>query len=729
MSERPFSALSEAGWHDQSTPNFSIVQDAAAPRSASGVGEARFPAGFTGGNAPMTNYIDLPGGAQAIYLSFWLALSPNFQGHLSGGNKILYFTLGDRFRATFSAAGTGSAPLQPVIELRNIVRAPALRLVPNVGTGAVVRGQWQRWEIVLRSNTADNNDGTVDIWLNGTRLSSYSGIQFASATESHNWQSISWAPYWGSSGDRVVADQYMRMDHMYVSGGVPGATPPPPPPPPPAPSVYAVNVSAPRTTLLVGDGVQLAATAVDSAGNPVAGSTIAWASSDTTVASVSTSGYVAARRIGTATVSASSGGRSGSVVMTVSQVPVRRVTVTAPVSTLHPTQTTQLTATLADSAGNVLTGRAVAWSSSASGVATVSSSGLVTAVGTGNATITATSEGQSGSVSLVVSAVPVASIAVAPNSSSLLVGQGTQLVATVRDSAGNTLSGRTVTWSTANAGVASVSSAGYVTARAAGSTAVTATSEGRSASATITVSDPPVNPPPTGTNEPAGLTLISDRHFAAFNEAGWTDYYATNLSFVADPTAPQSQPTVGQVRYPAGFAGGTEPVNLYTQLGGRHTLYLAFWFKMSPNFYGHPNSSVNKLFHIWIGGSNRVTLAVMGSGTTPSFQPQVRLQQIPVSGGAINLPPNVVSSAQVVRDRWYKWELVLRANTPGVSDGSVEFWLDGAKIASYPNMQFVGAGQGNTWDTINWAPTWGGTGGVVPADQWMRMSEIYLSGQ
>ena len=227
---------------------------------------------------------------------------------------------------------------------------------------------------------------------------------------------------------------------------------------------------------------------------------------------------------------------------------------------------------------------------------------------------------------------------------------------------------------------------------------------------------------------PLGCTLISDRHFVALNEAGWTDYRATNFSLVPDATAPQVQPTVGQVLYPAGFGGGTEPVNLYVPLGNRATLYLSFWLKISPNFYGHPNSSVNKIFHIWIGGVNRVYLAAMGAGTTASFQPQVRLQQVPAQGN-YNLGPNLVPSTAMVRDRWYKWEVVLRTNTPGVADGSVEFWLNGVKVASYPAVQFVAAGQGNTWESINWAPTWGGTGGVVPADQWMRMNEIYLSGR
>jgi hypothetical protein len=82
--------------------------------------------------------------------------------------------------------------------------------------------------------------------------------------------------------------------------------------------------------------------------------------------------------------------------------PVASVTVTSPVTTLEVGMTTQLTATARNAAGDALTGREVNWSSSAESVATVSSTGLVTAVGTGTAQITATIDGRSGSVSLTV---------------------------------------------------------------------------------------------------------------------------------------------------------------------------------------------------------------------------------------------------------------------------------------------------------------------------------------
>ena len=86
--------------------------------------------------------------------------------------------------------------------------------------------------------------------------------------------------------------------------------------------------------------------------------------------------------------------------------PVASVTVTLGNGAITVGLTTQATAVLKSFAGAELSGRPIDWTSSASGVATVSASGLVTAVGPGTSTIIATSEGLSGSASLTVSPLP-----------------------------------------------------------------------------------------------------------------------------------------------------------------------------------------------------------------------------------------------------------------------------------------------------------------------------------
>ncbi len=153
---------------------------------------------------------------------------------------------------------------------------------------------------------------------------------------------------------------------------------------------------------------------------------------------------------------------------------VATVTVALARPTLATGQTTAATAVLRDSGNTVLTNRTVVWSSSAPAVATVSATGTVTAVGAGTANIVATSEGQSGSAVSTVTLAVVASV-VTTIQSPLLVGASVQAQVAVRDAGGQTLVGRTVTWSTGNAAVATVSASGLVTGTGRGFSTIVAT--------------------------------------------------------------------------------------------------------------------------------------------------------------------------------------------------------------------------------------------------------------
>ena len=176
-------------------------------------------------------------------------------------------------------------------------------------------------------------------------------------------------------------------------------------------------------------------------------------------------------------------------------VPVDTVVVSPATARVFVGGTAQLGATAQDSAGNPLSGRTVTWTSSDGGVARVNGSGLVTGVAAGTATITATSGGKSGSAAVTVVAVPVATVSVSPATASVAAGNSVPLSATPKDSAGHPLSGRVVSWATSDAGVATVSTSGVVTGVAPGSATITATSEGKSGTAAVTVTAAP--PPGT----------------------------------------------------------------------------------------------------------------------------------------------------------------------------------------------------------------------------------------
>ena len=166
--------------------------------------------------------------------------------------------------------------------------------------------------------------------------------------------------------------------------------------------------------------------------------------------------------------------------------PVATVSVVPVAQTIAPGETLQLEATTKDAAGTTLADRDISWSSSNQGVATVSSDGLVTGVADGEATITATSEGTSGSADVSV-LTPVATVEVAPVEATIRPTETTQLAAVVRDAEGNELSGRSLTWSSSDEAVATVSEGGLVLGVDDGTATITATAEGQIGAAEITV--------------------------------------------------------------------------------------------------------------------------------------------------------------------------------------------------------------------------------------------------
>jgi trimeric autotransporter adhesin len=246
-------------------------------------------------------------------------------------------------------------------------------------------------------------------------------------------------------------------------------------------------------TIQLGDTITITAQPQTGNGSPVSGVTLFWSSSAEGVATVTQSGKVSAIDSGTAIIAASANGISGQSTIVVTPKNVASITVTPASASLFINQSVQLSATLKDSAGNVLTGRTVVWSSSNAAAASVDQSGFVLALAVGTTTISAKSGGATGTASITVSNVPVASITITPASPTVIVGQTTTLQATLKDANGNVLSGRAVAWSSGSTGVATVDPvSGVVTGVAVGTAVITATS-GISAHVTATVTSPPAN--------------------------------------------------------------------------------------------------------------------------------------------------------------------------------------------------------------------------------------------
>jgi len=170
---------------------------------------------------------------------------------------------------------------------------------------------------------------------------------------------------------------------------------------------------------------------------------------------------------------------------------IAKIEITPPSASLVVQHQVTLQASPMDASGQRLTGRVVYWSSEDPTIATVSSSGVVTGVSPGGVRIAASAEGRSGTATVTVSDVPVASVTIVPDTLTIMPGASGRLLATAYDASGHVLSGLSATWGSGNTGVALVDTSGTVTGVATGTTRISASIGGRTASAAVIVAVPP----------------------------------------------------------------------------------------------------------------------------------------------------------------------------------------------------------------------------------------------
>ncbi|MCC6927667.1 MAG: Ig-like domain-containing protein [Gemmatimonadaceae bacterium] len=246
----------------------------------------------------------------------------------------------------------------------------------------------------------------------------------------------------------------------------------------------------------IGGQVQVTATPRNAQGQPLTGRTVNFTSNNPAVATVTGAGLVAALGVGNATITADVEGRTASLGITVTEVPARTVTLEPDTFGLGTGLTRQLTPTVIDSAGRLVTSlnnRQVVWQSTSSIVATVNATGVVTGIGSGTARISVTVDGVKSNDVTVTVTPTVASVRITPINPQLLrVGTSVQLSAQALDNQGQVIPGKTVNWLTNNASVASVSANGLVSGVGVGTTTITAEIDSRTANVSVQVTLVPV---------------------------------------------------------------------------------------------------------------------------------------------------------------------------------------------------------------------------------------------
>ena len=249
--------------------------------------------------------------------------------------------------------------------------------------------------------------------------------------------------------------------------------------------VDVTKITIPSTlTVKVGDTYTFSPVITDNR----ATTTLTWQSSNTSVATITSAGKLTAKAVGTTTITCTAhNGVSAKCVVTVDPVKCTGVTMSPTTATLTPGGTKQLTATVAPSNA---TNKTLKWTTNNANIATVSNSGLVTAVAPGNCTITATTtdgSNKSATCQITVNAIKATGVTLDKTEAELFVGEKTQLTATVAPA---NATNKAVTWESSNSGVAQVSN-GQVTAVAPGNCDITVkTTDGSNKTATCKVNVP-----------------------------------------------------------------------------------------------------------------------------------------------------------------------------------------------------------------------------------------------
>ncbi|MGD2135222.1 MAG: Ig-like domain-containing protein [Gemmatimonadales bacterium] len=254
--------------------------------------------------------------------------------------------------------------------------------------------------------------------------------------------------------------------------------------------VAEVTISPALDTLTsIGDTLVFETGALDALGNPVSDVPVVLSATNPSAVSLGGDTLVAVGS-GTAEITAEVDGRTAGATVVVRQVATALSMATSVDTLVSLGETRSYTATATDARGNAITD-GFDWTSTDPAVASISGSSNAaeaTAEGNGATTIRVERDGQQAEATLVVDQ-QVAAVAVTPATASVLEGFTEQLSASAEDARGNGVAGAAVTWQSSDPSVAAVDGSGLVTGEAPGSATVTATADGESGSADITVTE------------------------------------------------------------------------------------------------------------------------------------------------------------------------------------------------------------------------------------------------
>ncbi|MDQ6736609.1 MAG: Ig-like domain-containing protein [Gemmatimonadota bacterium] len=242
-----------------------------------------------------------------------------------------------------------------------------------------------------------------------------------------------------------------------------------------APAVASIGFNKSVDSVEVQRTNSVVASFYDASGNQITAGSAVWSSSDSTIATVSSTGVISGLKVGTATVMLT----ADKVVKTIAVIvtPPAVATITFPVTSFTMNEGDTLTIPVprvVDRNGAVVTGRIPTYVSNSASVS-ISPAGVATAVVAGSATVTATLDTAHVALTFTVNPAQIAAVKLIPSILDLGVGHSIATQASSYNSQGTKFAGRTYTYTVANPSIATVSSSGIVQGLGSGKTTLTVT--------------------------------------------------------------------------------------------------------------------------------------------------------------------------------------------------------------------------------------------------------------
>lgn len=214
-----------AGWFgfQNTNDNFCVeITDATAPVSPSKAIRAVFKVGFSDNDTPVVLEYTFPTEQQEFYMAFAMRLpGPTWEWHSSGVNKMFFIDTNSDSNPEITNEGVISliSDNPSDVRLEVHIQDPTIQeLVHNVTPVSWTLDSWKKCEIQCIRSTGGGANGTVKLWVDGVLCINRTDVSWK-ATGSAAFRAARFHPNWGGSASQLkTQEDYVDIDHIYMSG-------------------------------------------------------------------------------------------------------------------------------------------------------------------------------------------------------------------------------------------------------------------------------------------------------------------------------------------------------------------------------------------------------------------------------------------------------------------------------------------------------------------------------